>query len=490
MSVHNLFVRLFNMSISASYLVLAVLVARLLLKKAPKWVNCVLWAFVGVRLVCPFSLISTLSILPSANFLPLELVNSSSSFAPTAADIFKHAFNNHVHYSLGVSDGSLTFTEISAPDGDFLNPLLIITYIASVVWLAGMATMIIHGIASYLRLKKQVGASVLFRDNAYYCDEIASPFILGFFKPLIFLPSTINEADLQNVLLHENAHLQRRDYLSKPLGYVLLCVYWFNPLMWVAYALMCRDIELACDERVIRTMSMADKKSYSVSLLSCSVQHYSLAACPLAFGEVGVKERIKNVIKYKKPTAMVIAATLMVCIVIGIVFLTNPVSTAIDGETEAYLHQVILEHGRQDGSEDVFPTEAHRILKAENKNGVTTAYVLVAYQEYYTDGESISSGSGFISPLVITLDMTGFGYSSMVWKPGMGTDYVDDIREKFPWYLQNKVIHNEKLHKTLLAECRSQAEKHFDMEYVDPYETYVWTTVASTASPPRTTSAP
>ena len=169
-----------------------------------------------------------------------------------------------------------------------------------------------------------MSASLCMRGNIYLCDAISSPFILGIVKPRIYLPSTLNEVQRRNVLAHERAHLARRDHLWKPLGFALLAVYWFDPMLWLAYVLFCRDIELACDERVIRNMDKEAVTAYSTVLLACSMPRMVSLSCPLAFGELGVKERVKNMLHYKKPAFRIVAASIAVCIVVAVCFLTDP----------------------------------------------------------------------------------------------------------------------------------------------------------------------
>ncbi len=322
--MENVFLELFNMSITASWLVLAVIVFRFLFKKAPKSLRVIMWGLVALRLVCPVSLESVLSIIPSTEFVPSEIVYSDSSADVSGAEIFNAIGNNPVNYDLGIQDGSVVFTEYSAPDGNTVNPLLIITYIASIVWVVGMAVMLLYTLISYLRILKKVREATPLKENIWICDNISTPFILGLVKPRIFLPSSMNEQDTEFVIAHEKAHLKRHDHWWKPLGFALLTVYWFNPVLWVAYVLLCRDIELACDEKVIKEMGTEIKKSYSDALINCSVPRKMISACPLAFGETGVKGRIKSVLNYKKPAFWVIVVAVVAILITTICFMTNP----------------------------------------------------------------------------------------------------------------------------------------------------------------------
>ena len=309
----GIFLKLLNLSISASWLVLVVLALRLAFKKAPKWVNVLLWGMVALRLMLPFSIESALSLIPSAETVSPEVVQFDP--APTITSGVE-IIDNAVNPSLSES--------FAAAPGASVNPLYVWTGIAAVVWLIGLAAMLLYALVSYLRLRRRVRASIRLRENVYVCDDIASPFILGIAKPRIYLPSAMEEAQQRSVLLHEWAHLARHDHWWKPLGFALLTVYWFNPLLWLAYTLLCRDIELACDERVLRGMDAGQIRDYSSALLACSVPRRMIAACPLAFGEVGVGERVKNALRYKKPAFWVVAASVIVCIIVAVCFLTNP----------------------------------------------------------------------------------------------------------------------------------------------------------------------
>lgn len=308
-----LFLKILNMSITAGWIVLAVILLRLLLRKAPKWTICLLWALVGVRLVLPFSIESVLSLIPSKETIPPEIITSPAPTIHSGIEYFNNTINPIISDTL-------------APDPvQGTTPVVTIVGVATLVWVIGILIMLIYSAVSYLRIRRRVKVSIETEKGIFICDSINTPFILGLIKPKIYLPSTISEEDTQYVLAHEKAHLKRHDHLIKPLGFLLLSVYWFNPLLWLGYILLCRDIELACDERVIRNSSIENKKSYSTTLLSCSIQRRMISACPLAFGEVGVKQRIKNILNYKKPTFWIICVALIISIVASVCLLTNPI---------------------------------------------------------------------------------------------------------------------------------------------------------------------
>ena len=307
------FLKLLNLGIAASWLVLAVLVLRLISKRSPKWVNVLLWGIVALRLVLPFSIESALSLIPSAETVSPAAVQFAP--APTITSGVS-VIDNAVNSSLSEHFAAVATASV--------NPLYGWTEIAGWVWLIGLGAMLLYALVSYLRLRRRVSVSLPIQDHIYLCDAISSPFILGVVKPHIYLPSGLDEVQRQNVLAHEQAHLARRDHWWKPLGFALLAVYWFNPVLWLAYTLLCRDIELACDERVIRTMDESAVKTYSTVLLACSMPRKAAITCPLAFGEVGIKERVRNALHYKKPAFWVVAASVAVCVVVAVCFLTDP----------------------------------------------------------------------------------------------------------------------------------------------------------------------
>lgn len=307
-----LFLKILNMSITAGWIVLVVVLLRLVFKKAPKWISCVLWAVVALRLVCPFTVESVLSLIPSAETIPPDIVYQQEPAIYSGIGLLNSVVNP-----------VLSESSVSNP-GESVNPLQIVSFAASWLWIVGMAAMVLYTLISYLRLRRKVREAAPLKDNIWVCDHIFTPFILGIFRPRIYLPSNMSETDMEYVIAHEKAHLKRRDHWWKPLGFALLTVYWFNPLMWVAYILLCRDIEIACDEKVIGKMDADGKISYSEALINCSVPRRTIAACPLAFGEVGVKSRIKSVLSYRRPAFWIIIVAIAACIVLAVCFLTNP----------------------------------------------------------------------------------------------------------------------------------------------------------------------
>ena len=308
----ELFLDTVNRSISASWLVLAVVALRFALKKAPKWVNVLLWGLVAFRLVCPVTLESTLSLIPSAETIPMEIMMDATPEIHTGIAAVNSVVNPVI-------------TETFAPDPvASANPLQILIPVLALVWCIGMALMVLYTLVSYWHLRRRVQTAVRLKDNIYQSENVVSPFVLGIFRPRIYLPFHMPEADMYHVIAHEQTHIRRKDHWWKPMGFLLLTLHWFNPVMRAAYLLLCRDIELACDEKVIKELGVDQRADYSQALLHCSVSRRSIAACPIAFGEVGVKQRVKNVLNYKKPAFWVILIAVLLCIVVAMCFLTSP----------------------------------------------------------------------------------------------------------------------------------------------------------------------
>ena len=327
--MNELFLKIINMSISASWLVLAVLILRFVLKKAPKWINVLLWGIVAIRLICPFSFESTLSIIPSAETIPL---NIGMDTTPTINSGIS-AINNAVNPIISQSNTPMA--------GASVNPLQITIGIYEYIWIFGMIALALYTAISYWRLSRKVDTAVRYKDNIFQSENVKSPFVLGIIKPRIYLPFNMNGQDLEHVVAHEQAHIRRKDHLWKPLGFLLLTIHWFNPLMWLAYVLLCRDIELACDEKVIKELGNEQRADYMQALVACSVNRRMIAACPLAFGEVGVKERVKSVMNYKKPAFWVIIIAVIICVGVAACFLTNP-------KQDRYTLRIVVPAGSQE----------------------------------------------------------------------------------------------------------------------------------------------
>ena len=312
--MNELFLKIINMSISASWLVLVVLILRFVLKKAPKWVNILLWGIVAIRLICPFSFESALSLIPSAETFPEKVISGPSFDVQTGITPVDNRINDYL--------GDRYFEGVTVPVNNGNNIMTILT----IVWTIGILLLVAYTVISYWRLRRKVDTAVRYKDNIFQSENVKSPFVLGIIKPRIYLPFNMNGQDLEHVVAHEQAHIHRKDHWWKPFGFLLLTIHWFNPLVWLAYVLLCRDIELACDEKVIKELGNEQRADYTQALVACSVNRRMIAACPLAFGEVGVKDRVKSVMNYKKPAFWGVVLAVIVCVFVAVCFLTNPVT--------------------------------------------------------------------------------------------------------------------------------------------------------------------
>ena len=302
--MESLFIKLINLSIYASILVAVVLLLRLVSRRSPKWVICLIWALVGIRLVVPFSIQSSFSLLPQS-----EPVSSTALFKTVSLSQAQEGI---------VSSGAASVTEASRSGSSS------VFHILSYIWLFGVILMLLYGVISYIVLRKTLRTATLYDDGIRQSEKVDSPFVLGFLRPTIYIPYTLFGKDLEYVLSHEKTHIRRKDHLWKPAGFLLLSVYWFNPAIWLAYAALSKDIELACDESVIRSLDKDERKNYSRALLNLSIRQKLITACPVAFGKTAVRNRVDHVMNYKKPALWSVVIMIACCVAVGICFMTEP----------------------------------------------------------------------------------------------------------------------------------------------------------------------
>lgn len=346
------------MSTAASWLILAVLLLRIFFKKAPKRAICVLWWIVALRLICPFSLRMPFSLIPGAEVLDMDVVQyARNPTVNTGISFLNQALNPIISKTFDPSPGAS------------VNPMYIWLFLCGIIWVVGCVFLTGFGLTGYLRLRRTVQEAIPISYSLWICDAVKSPFILGFFKPKIYLPSDIGEEQMKYVVAHEQVHLKRKDHWWKLLGYFLLAVYWFNPLVWAAYWFFCRDLELACDENVICNFEMKEKKAYANALVSCSMQRKMVMVCPLAFGEVNVKERVKMILKYQPPAFSMTVVSVVVCVVIAACFLTDPPVSTFSGNRTGNDREFLLEF-------DVLNTADSQELTAETGEIISAVIVI------------------------------------------------------------------------------------------------------------------
>ena len=341
----KLFITIVNNGLVASWIILAVIVLRKLLNRIPKWVNCLLWGLVAIRLAVPFSIESIFSLIPSAKPVPADIEYAKIP----KIDSGMHAVNTVIN---PVLENHFAVKEIAS-----VNPIQVIIFISSYIWMIGVIGLLIYAFVSFIMLKRQVKNAQAIDKGIFRSDTIDSPFILGFVKPSIYIPDYLDDEAYICVTEHEKAHIKRGDFIWKPFGFLILSVYWFNPLCWFAYIMLCKDIEYACDEKVTKDKDKNWKATYCQVLLDCSSKRKMIAACPVAFGEVSVKDRIKFVIRYKKPTFGMIVLAFVACIVVGICFLTNPKTTEISDDIIDAGSDIALEEIAEKESDTTHLTE-------------------------------------------------------------------------------------------------------------------------------------
>ena len=391
--------RLFNMSVTASWLILAILVIRPFLRKSPKWIRGILWGLVGIRLMIPISFESVWSLIPSKELIVTNAVDGTTPVFDSGIGAVDVSVNTYLQQRASV--------ESTAASGD----AVLLGEVLACIWLSGVAILVLYSALSYWKLHRHVADAVKYHDNIYQSDKISSPFVLGFVKPRIYVPFRLEEETLQCVIAHEQAHIRRKDHWIKPFGYVLAAVYWFNPLIWTAYYYLCQDIELACDEKVIHELGFDKKKMYSQTLLECSVERHFVRACPIAFGEIGVGKRVKNILEMKKTKAGIVIAALLVCVVVAVCFMSNPKSK----ETEAAAKENVAANVSQDDSGKQLAQEESDAQKAAGEAKPVAEKV---EKEAASAGEKTQFGFPFADGVDYTI--TGmFGTGNTIMHEGM-----------------------------------------------------------------------
>ena len=454
----ELFLKIVNMSISASWAVVAVLALRFCLKKAPKWVNVLLWGIVAMRMVFPFSIESVLSLIPSAETISPTIMMEQSPSVQTGVPALNHVINP-------VISGSCT----PAP-GASANPLQIWIPVLAGIWLFGIAALFLYSAVSYWRLRRKVCEAVILRGNIYQSEKVGSPFVLGIIRPKIYLPYHMDSREMDHVIAHEQTHIRRRDHWWKPLGFLLLTIHWFNPLMWLSYVLLCRDIELACDEKVIREMGNEQRADYTQALVACSVGRRVIAACPLAFGEVGVKERVKSVMNYKKPAFWIVLASVIVCAAAAVCFLTNPIGFQFDvsANTIVSANHFDMRNADDPVSIEMTPAQISELnsrlagvkncKRSDKYAGLTPGYQISAQMQ---DGSYIRiSGYSLSDNTMVDIEQNGKRYA------------VSD--REFQEYLSRICAGGDVSAAFDLQPLRAQYPEYFDLDASAGLDVYVW----------------
>ena len=463
----ELFLSFVNRSITAGWMILPVLCLRWCLRNfRSKDLICILWGLVGLRLALPFSLPTPFSLVPSAQTIPTDIMYASSPAIDTGLSTLNQAVNPML---------SASFSPDPATSA---NPLQILLALAALIWVIGIALFALYALISLLRMRHRLAEAVPVGDNVWVCDHIASPFLLGLMHPRIYLPSSLDPQTAASVIAHEHAHLVRRDPIWKAVGFVLLALYWFHPLVWVAYILFCRDMELACDARATRDFSPAERKTYAEALLACSLLHAVRSFCPLAFGEIGVKSRIRALLQGKKPSRLLVILTACVIVALAVCFLTDPVpsdpsesSTSALALTDDVISDAILTHYNANSTENLLCTESHIPLLTtyrQNDDGSlkVTAYLMVLYLELARDGDWFREQSGSHIPTALTFHVQPDGSCTLTeyWEPDDGSLYAPEVRTRFPADIAERALDTQRYIDEQMKACYDQAIAYWGLE--------------------------
>lgn len=463
----ELFLSFVNRSITAGWMILPVLCLRWCLRNfRSKDLICILWGLVGLRLALPFSLPTPFSLVPSAQTIPADIMYAASPAIDTGLSTLNQAVNPML---------SASFSPDPAASA---NPLQIWLALAALIWVIGIALFALYALISLLRLRHRLSEAVPVGENVWVCDHIASPFLLGLAHPRIYLPSALDSQTAASVIAHEHAHLVRRDPIWKAVGFVLLALYWFHPLVWVAYILFCRDMELACDARATRDFSPAERKTYAEALLACSLPHSGRSFCPLAFGEIGVKSRIRALLQGKKPSRLLVILTACVIVALAVCFLTDPVpsdpsesSTSALALTDDVISDAILTHYNANSTENLLCTESHIPLLTtyrQNDDGSlkVTAYLMVLYLELARDGDWFREQSGSHIPTALTFHVQPDGSCTLTeyWEPDDGSLYAPEVRSRFPEDIAERALDTQRYIDEQMKACYDQAIAYWGLE--------------------------
>lgn len=519
-----MFLQLVNLSMTAGWLVLAVLALRLLLRRAPKSILCAMWGLVGLRLLCPVSIESPLSLIPSVQTLPETALTAAQPEIYSGVAVIDRVVN------------PVLANALTAAPGDSVNPTQILAAVLPWIWLCGMVGMLGYALFTTLRLRRRVSTAVLREKGVKESEFVKTPFVLGLVRPTIYLPFHMESADAAHVLAHERAHIRRGDPWWKALGFVLLAVCWFHPLMWVAYFFLCRDIEAACDEAVIRSLSREERQGYAEALLRLSMAAPALHGCPLAFGEVGVKTRIKGVMHYKKPGFWIVTLAVLAAMVVAVCFLTSPAAEktpeitlppAENAETvqpqeqpeapvvaeeieetqetqetepesdplEAAVTAAIIQRGEPAFENNTVRTAAFQCFDQQElafdsdppQPNQLTLYGNALYLGFSVEDGILHQTEGSNIPVAITFSCEEEGYELVeYWQPGDGTDYAPDIRAKFPAEAAELALGDQPYLLQQFQLCYAQAVEESGVDPDVAIEAYL----QELASEPSTSSNP
>ena len=374
--MESLFSNILTASFHGSIVILVVILLRVLLKKAPRKFICFLWVLAGLRLLMPFEIQSSLSLQPMPEVAQVQQWQAPAESEPAPRETFPAPPAQRQEAQLPqTSENPIRLVTTAKPTAERSRPALNWKGLLPYVWLGVAACFGFYTIYAYLSLKYKVREAVKIR-GGWECDRIETAFILGFIRPKIYIPMGLSPTVRKHILAHERTHLEKGDHWFKMIGFLALALHWFNPLVWIAYVLLCKDIELACDERVVQFMELEERKSYSAALLSCSTNHAHFAACPVAFGEVSVKDRIKTVLNYRRPSFWVSLLAVVAILFVAVCLLTNPtkvepsdaVADTIPAQTETQPESERTAKRISDGLETLVSADNYHLFLHDDTN--------------------------------------------------------------------------------------------------------------------------
>ncbi|MBQ0038626.1 MAG: DUF4825 domain-containing protein [Clostridiales bacterium] len=437
----DIFYHLLSACLPATVLALAVMVVHLLFRRMPKRVLCLLWLLVALRLLVPFSVESPVSLQPAVDPVVPILSQMQETIMP------ENTASEGKQAQIVQPDPSETVSRAEKA------PVSAVRELPAMVWLAGVLLMLGYMVHSYVRLYRRVAEAVRTEKGVYRGCMVDSPFVLGFFRPRIYLPEDLNPENAAAVLAHERCHIRRHDHWWKPLAFLLLTVYWFNPVLWAAYLLLCRDIEGACDERVLENMDRAQRADYSRALVVCAVRRRQVLACPVAFGEVGVKGRVKNILSYKRPTVWVILLAIATCIMLAVCFMTDPKDELLDSA----VHEAIMAQNNNEYCVGQ-AVESHKVFQVKRSGDTVTVYAMVLYEEILPD-LSVDCAGHNAAKLTFTGNRANGYQLQDYWVPKDGTYYAPSIRENFPVWLWGSAMNTQRYIQRQKTDCLMQAQE-------------------------------
>ena len=458
----TIYMQVLDMSKTASIVILVVLFARLLLKKAPKIFSYALWAVVLFRLLCPFSFETPVSVVP-------EIPSVSQGYTLTDEPISVFGASEAAYQAVGDAlNGGLGIQHIRTTEKDETGMTRYVTtdwwsvwiLFGQYVWAAGVAVMLLYSVKSYLKIRKDLMVVVPLRDNIFIADDIKSPFVVGLLRPKIYLPCDLGKKEQEYIILHEQHHIKRLDHIVKALAFLALTVHWFNPLVWLVFVLAGKDMEMSCDEAVIRKIGSDVRADYSASLLTLATGRRIIAGTPLAFGEGDTKGRINNLAKWKKPAVLIVVLAVIVCTVVAVCFLTDP-ETSVDERLAVFIDCEIASHNQTEYSKDNFCCLDWEVIGKETSGNLTTVYMWALYREYSNDnGLTVETASHLLTVLTVKKDNVNYSLVEY-WIPKDGGYYTDSIKEKVPMYLWGKAMDSQRYIDRQSAKLEKLAKEHF-----------------------------